>query len=215
MAVYDHEEQEQLARMRAWWADYGQWVTGVMLAVAVVMVGWQGWQWYQRQQHTEAAALFAGLQRAVLDQNAVLARENAGRLIGQHSSTLYAQLGALQSAHVQMRAGEAENARTQLSWAMEKGKDPALKALARLRLAALEIDQGQAAQAVALLATAPEPAFAARFAELTGDAHMALGDREKAREAYAKAIDLQGKDSASARLNELLELKWVMAGGEG
>ena len=65
MAAYDLEEQEQLAEIKAWWKMYGNLVTGVLTALAIVVVGWQGWQWYQRSQATQASAIFAVLDDAV------------------------------------------------------------------------------------------------------------------------------------------------------
>jgi predicted negative regulator of RcsB-dependent stress response len=215
MAVYDHEEQEQLAKIKAWWADYGHFVTGVLVVLTLALVGWQGWHWHTRQQHTEASSLFTGVQQAAQSENAVKAREGAGLLISQHPSTLYAQLGALLSAHAQVKAGEAENARTQLVWAMEQGKDPALRDLARLRLAALELNENQFEKALALLNAPHDPSFSARFTELSGDIHLAQGKHDEARKAYAKARDALSPQAAQGMGRELLELKQLMAGGEG
>ena len=38
MAVYDLEEQEQLAEIKAWWRQHGNRVTSVLLAAALVLV---------------------------------------------------------------------------------------------------------------------------------------------------------------------------------
>lgn len=208
MAVYDHEEQEQIARLRAWWADYGNHVTAAVVALALAMVGWQGWQWYQNRQSGDAAVLFAALQRAAVDGNAQRARESAGQLISQYGGTVYAELGALLAAKVQAGAGDNENARTQLGWVIEKGRDPALRELARLRLAALQIDAGLAREALQTLANPADPAFAARFADLTGDAHVAAGDRAAAKKAYEAALAASGgTDEAQRSLRELVSLK--------
>jgi predicted negative regulator of RcsB-dependent stress response len=49
MAHYDLEEQEQIDTLKTWWKMYGNLVTGLALAVALGVVGWQGWNWYQIQ----------------------------------------------------------------------------------------------------------------------------------------------------------------------
>ena len=38
MAVYDLEEQEQIAALRSWWKQYGGWATGVLLMVALAVL---------------------------------------------------------------------------------------------------------------------------------------------------------------------------------
>ena len=134
MAVYDLEEQEQISELKAWWAQYGNLVTTIAVIAALASVGWQGWQWYQNRNAAEAGALYFAVQQAAEQQQAQKTRDAAGRLIGEHPGSAYAQLGALLSAGAQFRAGDLDNAQSQLEWAADKGKDPALRDLARLRL---------------------------------------------------------------------------------
>ena len=54
MAHYDLEEQEQIDSLKTWWNMYGNLVTTVITALAVVMLGWQGWNWYQNGQTAKA-----------------------------------------------------------------------------------------------------------------------------------------------------------------
>jgi predicted negative regulator of RcsB-dependent stress response len=50
MATYDLEEQEQIAEIKAWWKQYGNLVVGIVTAVSIGVIAWQGWNWYQRGQ---------------------------------------------------------------------------------------------------------------------------------------------------------------------
>ena len=59
----------------------------------------------------------------------------------KYSGTSYADLAALLSAKVQSDAGDLKNARVPLAWAAEKANDPALRSLARLRLASVLLDE--------------------------------------------------------------------------
>ena len=61
----DLEEQEQLAELKAWWNRYGSFITALVVALAVAVVGWQGWNWYQREQAVHAANLYETLVKAV------------------------------------------------------------------------------------------------------------------------------------------------------
>lgn len=189
MATYDLEEQEQLDELKTWWKMYGNLVTGILVALALAAVAWQGWNWWQRQQAAQASALFSDLQTAGPDAaGAKRARELAGELIDKYSSTSYAGMGALVAARIQVEAGDAKNARVQLAWAAENAKDPALRELARLRLAAVMLDENSYDEAMKQLAAEPAAPFAPRFAELRGDVFAAQGKTAEARAAYDAAL---------------------------
>lgn len=188
MATYDLEEQEQLDELKTWWKMYGNLVTGILVAVALAVAGWQGWNWWQRQQAAQASAVFTGLQSAAAQQDAKRARELAGELIDKYSSTAYAGMGALLAARIQIDVGDTKNARVQLAWAAENAKDSGLRELARLRLAAVMLDEKAYDEAMKQLATEPLAAFAPRFAELRGDIFAAQGKAAEARNAYDLAL---------------------------
>jgi predicted negative regulator of RcsB-dependent stress response len=214
MAVYDLEEQEQLSELKAWWNQYGNLVTALAVAAALASVGWQAWQWYQRKQSGEAAALYAVVEQAAGGGDAVKAREAAGQIFEQYGGSAYADLAALLSARAQAEAGDLKNAQAQLSWAVEHGRDPALKDLARLRLATVLLDQGQPDQALAQLQAEPLPEFRARYADVKGDVLAAQGKAAEARAAYQAALAAIGPDNRElGPLRELLTLKMEALGG--
>ena len=188
MAAYDLEEQEQLDELKTWWKMYGNLVTGILVALALAVVAWQGWNWWQRQQSVQASMLFSGLQTAAVQKDAKRARELAGELIDKYSATSYAGMGALLAARTQVDAGDARNARVQLAWAAENARDPGLRELARLRLAAVMLDEKAYDEAMKQLAAEPPAAFGPRFAELRGDVFAAQGKADEARNAYELAL---------------------------
>jgi predicted negative regulator of RcsB-dependent stress response len=188
MATYDLEEQEQLDELKTWWKMYANLVTAILLAVALAVAGWQGWNWWQRQQAAQASAIFSALQTATAQRDAKRARELAGELIDKYSVTSYAGMGALLAARVQVDAGDMKNARVQLAWAAENAKDAGLRDLARLRLAAVMLDEKAYDEAMKQLAVEPGAAFAPRFAELRGDIFAAQGKSAEARNAYDLAL---------------------------
>ena len=102
-------------------------------------------------------------------------RESAGQILEQYGSTTYATLGALASGKVQAQAGELKNARSQLAWVVANAPEAAVRDIARLRLAAVQFDEGSHADALATLAAAPVAELAAGFADLRGDIHAADG----------------------------------------
>ena len=199
MATYDLEEQEQLDELKTWWTMYGNLVTGILVAVALAVAGWQGWNWWQRQQAVKASAVYSSLQTAAMQRDAKRARELAGELIDKYSVTAYAGMGALLAAKIQVDAGDAQNARVQLAWAAENAKDPGLRDLARLRLATVMLDAKAYDDAMKQLAAEPGATFAPRFAELRGDVFAAQDKSAEARNAYDMAL---AKFDALARDDE-------------
>ena len=204
MAHYDLEEQEQIDSLRTWWRMHGNLVSGVAMAASLAVVGWQGWGWYQSGQSAKAAAVYAVLEQAVGAGDAQRVKAAAGELAEKFSGTSYAALGAMLAAKQSFAAGDLKTARTQLAWVVEHGKDE-IRDLARLRLAAVQLDEQAYDEALKQLDAAPQPAFAGRFQEMKGDVLAAQGKKSEARTAYRNALDKQGDKPGSAR--ELLQQK--------
>lgn len=210
MAVYDLEEQEQIDNLKAWWQQHGNLITWVVSALAVAVVAWQGWNWYQGQQAAQASALFGSLQQAMGQGDAQKVRTVAGELTEKFAGTAYAPMGTLMAAKLSFEAGDNKTARTQLSWVVSHAKAE-LRDVARLRLAAVMLDEQAYDEALKELANAPLPAFAAAYAELKGDVLAAQGKTAEARTAYQSALDA-AKD-APAPGTQLLRQKLDALGG--
>jgi predicted negative regulator of RcsB-dependent stress response len=215
MAAFDLEEQEQISQIKGWWEQYGKLVTALAVAAALASVGWQGWHWYQGKQGTEASALYDVVQKAAAQRNAQKAREAAGMLIEKYSGTAYADMAALLSAKVQTEAGDLKNARVPLAWAADKANDPALRGLARLRLATVMLDDKAYDEALAQVQTPPDESFAARYADLKGDILVAQGKPDEARTAYKAAVDALGAATKieAVTLREIAQAKLDAVGG--
>ncbi|MDR2031991.1 MAG: tetratricopeptide repeat protein [Azoarcus sp.] len=208
MSIYDLEEQEQISQIKAWWEQYGNLVVSLAAAVALAMAGWQGWRWYESDKATGAGALYAGLQQAVAADDAQRCREIAGSLVSKYAGTVQAQMGVLLSTWVQFRKNELDNALPQLEWAADKGKDAALRDLARLRLATVLLQKGDATAALARLQPVPEGPWRVRFEDLRGDALAVQGKADEARAAWQAALDAPGvAEIDSAMLHALIRAK--------
>lgn len=219
MAVYDLEEQEQLDELRTWWKQYGNRVTSVLVIVAVAVVGWQGWHWWQRGQSAQAAAVYAVVERAATENDAKKAREATGELIDKFPSTAYAAMAVLISARLQVEAGDLKTAKLQLGWTVDNSRDDEMRDLARLRLAAVLLDEKSYDEAQKQLANEPIAPFAPRYAELKGDILMAQGKPNEARAAYQlaelkldEAQRKSGADRARSQYRELLQVKLESVG---
>jgi predicted negative regulator of RcsB-dependent stress response len=197
MTAYNLEEQEQIDNLKAWWRQYGNRIALGVCLVAVVVIAWQGWNWQQRQQASQAGVVYAALFQAIGNNNAIQARSLVGELTEKFSGTTYAPMGALLAAKYAVTSGDAKTAEIQLNWAIEHGKNE-LADLARLRLAALLLDEKSYDKAIDALEHKPADAFAALYAELKGDIHIAQGKPTEARVAYQDALQrLQGQNAAT------------------
>lgn len=190
MATYDLEEQEQLAEIKAWWKQYGHWVAGLLIVAALAVSAWQGWSWYQRGQAAQASLIYNVLQRSVQENASQQIKAASGELLEKFGTTSYAPLGALIAAKAMVDAGDAKTAKVQLAWVVEHAKDAQneLRDLARVRLAALLLDEKNYDEALQQLDGAVGEAFAARFAQNRGDIFYAQGKKSEARSAYQAAL---------------------------
>jgi len=188
MATYDLEEQEQLDELKTWWKMHGNLVTAVITAAAVAALAWQGWHWWQRKEAAQASVIYAAVQESLAKGDAKRSRELAGELIDKYSGTVYAGMAALLSAKAQTEGGDMKTAQVQLTWAVENAKDGTIRDLARLRLAAILLDQKAYDDALKQLAAAPSAELVPRFEELKGDVLAAQGKSVEAAAAYDAAL---------------------------
>jgi len=206
MATYDLEEQEQLAEMKAWWKQYGNLVVSLLTAASLGVIAWQGWNWYQRNQTAQASTVYSVLQKSALEKDSQRTKAASGELLEKFGGTAYAPLGALIAAKSMFEAGDLKTAKVQLSWVVEHGKDE-LRDLARLRLAAVLLDEKAYDEALKQLDGAVSVGFAMRFAESRGDILNAQGKAGEARSAYQAALAKLDETEQSAKGKNSLQDK--------
>jgi predicted negative regulator of RcsB-dependent stress response len=205
MAIDDLlDEHEQSERVRTWLRKNGAGILGgVILGIAAIY----GWQWWQKDQvgklaeaNTRYEAVLRSLQSKDLDEavKEVAALEGEGGKAG-----IYADLAALELSKAQVEAGKSEDAIKTLRGLKAEGE---FKALIDQRIARLLIETGKPEEAQALLASASDSAGL----EIRGDALMAQGKRDEARDLYTQAL---AKLDIAAPQRRLLETKLTDAGG--
>ena len=212
MAAFDLEEQEQLSQLKAWWEEYGKKLVALGALVLLAVIGRSVWHNHRDGQASEASALYASVLTA--EGNPQQAREAAGRILQNYDSTAYAYLGALAAGKIQARADDFQNAASQLSWVVANAPDASVRDIARLRLAALQFDQGDADAALSTLSGTPVAELASGFADLRGDVLAAAGKLDEARDAYRKALEeIAGGSGAAPRMREIIQVKLDALGG--
>lgn len=204
MAALDLQEQEQLDALKAWWIENNKWILIALLAVAVAIGGWRGWQYYQQEQSSEAATLFAELDRQLKSGDGKRVNDLAAIVMGKYPATAYAPRAALLAAQVNELLKDAARAKTQLQWVIDYADEASLKDVARLRIAAILLDEKDYEKALKLLQADHASSFDGLYADLRGDVLSAQGKTDEARSAYKLAVE---KTDAKSMYRNLIQMK--------
>ena len=107
----DLEEQEQLDSVKAFWKQYGNLVTWVLIIALGGFAAFNGWNWYQRDLASKASVLFDELERAAQAGDA----DKAGRVFAdmksRYASSAFAEQAGLLAARVQADKGQLDAAK--------------------------------------------------------------------------------------------------------
>lgn len=198
----DLQEQEQLDQLRSFWNRWGNLLTWALTLVLLAFAGYNGWQWWQRDQGQKASALHAELERAAQEGETERVKAAWSDLKARYAGTAYAAQGALVAAKALIDKGQAPQAIEPLQWAADAARDEGLKAVARLRWAGVLLDQAKAEEALAVLDKAKGLGFDALVEDRRGDALVALGKTDEAREAFKAAYKAFPADLDYRRLLE-------------
>lgn len=208
--AYDHEEQEQMASLKAWWNQYGNLLTWALTIALAGYAAWSGWNYYQRTQSTQAAMLYNELQNAVTAKDKTRIQRAATDLQDRYVRTAYAQMSALVAAKSAIDANDLPLAKSQLQWIIDKGIDAEYKAIARIRLAGVLLDEKSYDAGLALLAGDFPAEFAADVADRKGDLLVGQNKLPEARTAYQLALDKAEQKNPG---RQLIQLKLDAIGG--
>jgi len=201
---YDHQEQEQLDELKAWWKQHGNLVLLAVALVVLVIAGLQGWRHYQRSQALAAATLYAQLEEADRAGDHKKLRDIAGQITSRYASTAYGTFAALSAARASFGAGDLAGAKSQLLWVMGNASEDEVRDIARLRLAGVLLDEKAYAEALKQLEAKPLESMAGLYADLKGDVLAAQGKKADARNAYQLALD---RSEAGSPYRSVVQLK--------
>jgi predicted negative regulator of RcsB-dependent stress response len=209
--AYDLEEQEQLATVKGWWHDNGTKLLAAIAVVAIVGSGWQGWRIWQADQARQAGAQYEALVKAAQEGDAKALRDAGGTLVESFPRTLYASMGALVAARFHVERSDLKNAKAQLQWVVDRSSSDELRDLARLRLAAVLLDEKSHDEALALLEAKHAAPLEGQYAALKGDILVAKNKPADAKAAYRLAIEKA--DARSAGFRDSVQLRLDALGG--
>lgn len=200
MAIDDLlDEHEQSERVLAWLRRNGAGLIGGIVLGMAAIGGWKWWQQHREQQQVALAGRYDAVAKAVKAGDA-----KAADLVKAMDPGPYHTLASLELARAQVAAGQRDAAIATLRGV--RSEDPAVAQIVNQRLARLLIDAKQADAALKVIGTADS----ATALEIVGDAHYALGKRDRARETYARAL---AKLDVGSPQRRVLELKLTEVGG--
>jgi predicted negative regulator of RcsB-dependent stress response len=181
----------------------------VLIVALTAYSGWTGWKYYQRTQATQASQLYDELQKAVVAKDNAKVQRATGDMQSRFGRTAYAQMSALTAAKSAFDANDLGTAKTQLQWAIEHG-DAEYKALARLRLAGVLLDEKSYDAALAALVGETPAQFIGNVADRKGDILVAQNKLAEARTSYQAALAATDRKNPG---HQLIELKLEGLGG--
>lgn len=203
----DHyDEEAQVEELRKWLRE--NWLplaSGLALGLAAIF-GWQAWGARQDGRAGAASHIFDDLGRAAEQNKYDDVKAMTDRLVKDYSDTPYAAAASLRTAELAVITDKLDDAVARLQWVVQyeqnpsfaarigaalrlrnRGYDPALLPLARLRLAQVLWEQNKPDEALKQLDGEPG-SYASLFDELRGDIKLSQGDRAAARGAYQQAL---------------------------
>ena len=192
MAAYDLEEQERIDALKDWWDKWGNWVYAGIGAFVLGVVGIQGWRYYEVKQNADAEVLFKSVEKTAQEvaasKDSKKLSEAATAMADAYPRTFQATDAKLLAAKAAFDAGDLASARNHLQWVIDKGRDT-FRPLARVRLAAVLLDDRKYDEALKALEQVSEEGYASMVADLRGDILAAQGKKDEARAAYQIAVE--------------------------
>tara|TARA_R110002126_G_scaffold16527_12_gene65994 strand:+ start:996 stop:1625 length:630 start_codon:yes stop_codon:yes gene_type:complete len=206
LEIYSSEEQ-QVEALKRFWHSYGK---AIVSGVAIGLAGLYGWRYFQAEQREQAEQVSAQYSQLLEQQQSEGADwlASAKGFIDAQNDTSYAVFAALLAAREAIDNQQLAAAAEHLSWVMNNAKDAPVKAIAQLRLARVQREQNNYADALATLAGSVPASFEAQQAELKGDVLQLTGELAQAKAAYQQALasSEQSRPLLQVKLDELAHI---------
>jgi predicted negative regulator of RcsB-dependent stress response len=128
--------------------------------VCLGVIAVQGWRWWSAQQADRASVLYNAVSTATRANDVAKAKDAMTQLADKYGGTAYTPRAALVLAATLHEAGDKAGAKAQLAAVIDRDSESELKEIARLRLAALLMDDKQYDDALRTLDAKHDEAFA-------------------------------------------------------
>lgn len=191
MEQYETEEQ-QIEAIKRFWKENG---VALVIGSLLGFGGLLGWRWYNDSQieaKEQASFAYEKASEELIKGDAGFSQ--AKTFIDSHSDTGYAMLMALEMAQQAIERKDLTEAAKQLEFVANNAKLSAVQSVAQLRLARVQIEQGELELALATADKVIDEAFKGQSQEVKGDVYQVQELFDKARAAYSAALETNSRD---------------------
>lgn len=180
-------EKEQVDLVKKWWNNYG-----ISIVIAIIIgvglgYGWRYYKSYHQQRAEQASSLYQQAFNLVAAKTFTAVPNYTAAIIKQYPSSPYAVLSKMLLAKIAVSHNKYALAKQDLQWALKHSKIASLKQIARIRIAAIDLQLAQADDALKVLKTVDDKTFMPMINSLIGDAYHKQGNMKKAQDYYQKA----------------------------
>lgn len=184
--AYSIEEEQEINQLKDWWKENGKTIIVAFILGVGGMFGWRYWQAHQAEQIAQASAQYDALIYSA-QQDEQAKKANIEQFVQANSKTAYAVFALLDEAKKATEKQDFAAAEANLNQALTQSQDEVLTSIIALRLSAVQFQLGQLDNALTTLNQVKGESFNARKAILTGDIHVAKGDKVAAKNSFEQA----------------------------
>lgn len=184
----DVEEQQQVEQVKKWLAEYGLTLIIAVIGAAVLLFGYQRWTQMRERAMEHASVRYEQLFDDLAANQTQAADNAAAYLIKRYPTSTYAKLADLLLANRAIKEGDFADAQKKLLLVTDTSGVAAIKEIARIRLARLQLQLNQPQAALDTLKKMDAQEFLPTVAAVRGDAYAALKNNNMARDAYQQAL---------------------------
>lgn len=188
MSVYMTED-EQLEVIKKWWQRYGNIVTIFLSLILLSIAGYRYMHWHQDKLTQQASITYENMMIAFSNQNIKSVRSYANELIKDYGHSVYADVAHMTLAKVYVSKNKLDQAKSELQAVALKSNMPALKQIAKIRIARLLAAEKSYTNALKELSSVEDEAYLPVINELKGDIYGATGQYQQAITSYRQAIN--------------------------
>lgn len=203
-------EQEQIQLIKSWVKQYGLTILAGIILALFISFGYRAYQNHHTKTLLRASALYDQMLTERAQNHLSDAAEDAKKLLAHYAKTPYAQMAAFMLARDAVLQKNYTGAVDHLSWVLDHAKDPAIKEIARIRMARIHLAAEEPQAALDILKPLDDKTFLGMVDEVRGDAYLIMKDAASAKKSYALAL----QELPNAEVNRpILEMKYENLAG--
>lgn len=179
-------EEQQVEAIKKFWKENGM---AIIVGAVIGLGGLWGWRYYNEHKIAgmeESSELYQQRIEALQEENGFT---QAVEMIEADPDNGYSLMAALLLAQQATERKDLVEAAKQLKFVAGQAQEPAIQAMANLRLARVQLASDSLDEALTTLELVTDEAFAGQVQEIKGDIYLQQSLFDKARAAYSAALE--------------------------